>query len=174
MAAATDHVMLFPVTGRDRDHYHCPLGCEHPQPFLEGEILFCGRCWFVVGRPTVMVLCDEAICPPVEEFSGLFEGGAEKLRPLPATQQGNAVEARRAMLPARTGKATRTFLPSAPSPPLRVAGSENQDRLARRPVYKRIGLYQIFGLAPLRAAPVSLKWINSNRGYKDKWSALRR
>lgn len=44
-------------------HFHCPDGCEHPQPFMddEGDYL-CGRCFFVYGRMTPMVPCTPDIC----------------------------------------------------------------------------------------------------------------
>jgi hypothetical protein len=55
------------------DHYHCPLGCEHPQPFVlrrprsggksqHRVVLLCGRCWFVDGVATVVVPCTPEIC----------------------------------------------------------------------------------------------------------------
>lgn len=46
-----------------RDHYHCPLGCEHPQPFLslDGQLL-CGRC-ATEGRLTEVVPCTPETCP---------------------------------------------------------------------------------------------------------------
>lgn len=28
-------------------HAHCEYGCEHPQPFMDGADLLCGRCWFI-------------------------------------------------------------------------------------------------------------------------------
>jgi hypothetical protein len=43
-------------------HGHCPDGCEHPQPFMRGGLLLCGRCWFKYGEETEMVPCDETIC----------------------------------------------------------------------------------------------------------------
>jgi hypothetical protein len=44
-------------------HYHCPGGCEKPQPFkLEGTGYYCGRCWHE-GRGLVEVfLCTEETC----------------------------------------------------------------------------------------------------------------
>lgn len=47
----------------DVEHYHCPYGCEHPQPFLlaDGRLL-CGRCWFVDEIETEMVLCTPELC----------------------------------------------------------------------------------------------------------------
>ena len=46
----------------ERDHYHCPHGCEHPQPFIVGELLLCGRCYFVEDCLTVMVPCVPDLC----------------------------------------------------------------------------------------------------------------
>lgn len=46
----------------DCSHAHCPLDCEHPQPFLDGDILLCGRCWFIEGRQTEMVACTPDVC----------------------------------------------------------------------------------------------------------------
>lgn len=47
---------------RERDHLHCPEGCEHPQPFTIGELTLCGRCFFVDDELTPMVPCTEEIC----------------------------------------------------------------------------------------------------------------
>ena len=44
------------------DHHHCPHECEHPQPFKRGGRLLCGRCWFVDGIETDVVLCTPATC----------------------------------------------------------------------------------------------------------------
>lgn len=46
-----------------REHYHCPLECEHPQPIVcdDGRRL-CGRCWFVDDVRTEMVLCTPETC----------------------------------------------------------------------------------------------------------------
>jgi hypothetical protein len=43
-------------------HYHCPEECEHPQPFILGELLLCGRCWFRDGELTPMVECSPEVC----------------------------------------------------------------------------------------------------------------
>ena len=45
-------------------HYHCPHDCEHPQPFdnVDGRKL-CGRCFFVEGVETEMILCTPDVCP---------------------------------------------------------------------------------------------------------------
>ncbi len=40
-------------------HAHCPWACDHPQPFISGGKLFCGRCWFVEGVAVEMVPCGE-------------------------------------------------------------------------------------------------------------------
>jgi hypothetical protein len=48
----------------ERDHYHCPLGCEHPQPFIVGELLLCGRCYFKHDDLTPMAPCTPALCGP--------------------------------------------------------------------------------------------------------------
>jgi len=42
----------------ERNHYHCPISCEHPQPFITGELLLCGRCYFVDDQITPMVECE--------------------------------------------------------------------------------------------------------------------
>jgi len=58
-------------------HSHCPLDCEHPQPFKladeqppeatargfkpGGE--YCGRCWHRNGDVTEMVPCTPETCP---------------------------------------------------------------------------------------------------------------
>lgn len=44
-------------------HCHCPLECEHPQPFTaaDGRRL-CGRCWHVDGVETETVPCTPAVC----------------------------------------------------------------------------------------------------------------
>jgi len=59
------------------NHSHCPLGCDHPQPFkamvakqtaewfyLDPSVLyeFCGRCWHRDGELEVMVPCTPEIC----------------------------------------------------------------------------------------------------------------
>ena len=46
----------------DPDHMHCPLRCEHPQPFMRGDQAFCGRCWFVNRVMTEMVPCAPPYC----------------------------------------------------------------------------------------------------------------
>lgn len=44
-------------------HAHCPLDCEHPQPFVAftGDLL-CGRCFFIEKKITKMVPCTPDIC----------------------------------------------------------------------------------------------------------------
>ena len=58
--------IIFPVEmsalGEERDHLHCPLGCEHPQPFCVGEMIVCGCCFYVRDRVTAMVPCSPEIC----------------------------------------------------------------------------------------------------------------
>ena len=46
----------------ETSHGHCPLGCEHPQPFGSDGRLFCGKCWHDTGTLTEMVPCNEGIC----------------------------------------------------------------------------------------------------------------
>lgn len=65
-------------------HGHCPLGCEHPQPFavvLNGETatrLVCGRCWVVDSLLSEMVPVSlpTARCRmtahPIDGIPGLF------------------------------------------------------------------------------------------------------
>jgi hypothetical protein len=38
-------------------HAHCPEGCEHPQPFLDGGDLICGRCAIKEGVRSLMIPC---------------------------------------------------------------------------------------------------------------------
>lgn len=45
-----------------RDHDHCELSCEHPQPFCAGMLLVCGLCWFFRNRVTIMVPCSREVC----------------------------------------------------------------------------------------------------------------
>ena len=46
-------------------HWHCPCGCEHPQPFLfQHELYICGLCWFKDNRYVcLMVYCTPKTCP---------------------------------------------------------------------------------------------------------------
>jgi len=44
-------------------HYHCPHGCEHPQPFVHPRHgLICGRCWFIEARVARVYLCTPERC----------------------------------------------------------------------------------------------------------------
>jgi hypothetical protein len=43
-------------------HGHCPLGCEHPQPFATDGRLVCGRCAIVDGVFTDMIPCTPEVC----------------------------------------------------------------------------------------------------------------
>ncbi len=47
---------------RGVSHAHCPLLCEHPQPFDADGVLWCGRCWFLCGTRTEMVACTPEVC----------------------------------------------------------------------------------------------------------------
>jgi hypothetical protein len=46
------------------NHFHCPMGCENPQPFtaLDGRRL-CGRCDYLYDLETEVVLCTPETCP---------------------------------------------------------------------------------------------------------------
>jgi hypothetical protein len=46
----------------DRDHLHCPAGCEHPQPFCCGELILCGLCFYWHDQVTPMEPCTEKNC----------------------------------------------------------------------------------------------------------------
>lgn len=39
------------------DHAHCPEGCEHPQPVLDGEELICGKHWVILKIRLPMTPC---------------------------------------------------------------------------------------------------------------------
>jgi len=43
-------------------HGHCPLDCEHPQPFVHEGRLYCGRCWVLCKVLTEMVPCGPNNC----------------------------------------------------------------------------------------------------------------
>jgi hypothetical protein len=46
-------------------HAHCPMGCEHPQPFVawtDTSKLLCGRCYFKFGMLTEMEPCVPEFC----------------------------------------------------------------------------------------------------------------
>lgn len=46
------------------EHYHCPLGCESPQPFVaEDGRRLCGRCAYDDEAETEVVLCTPETCP---------------------------------------------------------------------------------------------------------------
>lgn len=50
---------------RGVSHAHCPLGCEHPQPFIpfaDTSRLLCGGCYFVDNRITDMAPCLPETC----------------------------------------------------------------------------------------------------------------
>lgn len=44
------------------EHAHCPFKCEHPQPFTHEGQLYCGRCWFLERKVTVMIPCTPEVC----------------------------------------------------------------------------------------------------------------
>jgi hypothetical protein len=44
------------------DHAHCPDDCWHPQPFMDGDDLICGRCFLIHKMRTVMIPCTPEIC----------------------------------------------------------------------------------------------------------------
>ncbi len=41
----------------ERNHLHCPLMHEHPQPFSVGDLILCGLCFYWEDRITPMVPC---------------------------------------------------------------------------------------------------------------------
>lgn len=43
-------------------HAHCPDECEHPQPFLDGDEMLCGRCWHLFGERSLMIPCTPEVC----------------------------------------------------------------------------------------------------------------
>jgi hypothetical protein len=46
-------------------HAHCPDGCDtgsKSQPFLAGDKLYCGRCYFVAGLVVEMIPCTPEVC----------------------------------------------------------------------------------------------------------------
>jgi hypothetical protein len=43
-------------------HMHCPLGCEHPQPFEGDGKWWCARCWVIDSIHTEMVPCTAEVC----------------------------------------------------------------------------------------------------------------
>ena len=40
-------------------HFHCPEGCEHPQPLVDAfGVVICGRCFVLGGgKESVMIPC---------------------------------------------------------------------------------------------------------------------
>jgi hypothetical protein len=46
-------------------HYHCPHGCEKPQParYDGGAQLICGWCWFIAKARSVVFRCTPETCP---------------------------------------------------------------------------------------------------------------
>lgn len=48
---------------RGCEHAHCPMECEHPQPFVDavGRLL-CGRCVHIEDRETEMIPCTPETC----------------------------------------------------------------------------------------------------------------
>lgn len=44
------------------DHAHCPEGCEHPQPIVDGERLLCGQCLVLRRHVSEMLPCSTEIC----------------------------------------------------------------------------------------------------------------
>jgi hypothetical protein len=49
---------------RRQRHYHCPSGCENPQPFRKHPRgwLLCGLCYFFRGQTSRMMLCNPKLC----------------------------------------------------------------------------------------------------------------
>jgi hypothetical protein len=43
-------------------HAHCPHGCSHPQPFLLGGVMFCGKHYHDDGEYIRMVPCSPEAC----------------------------------------------------------------------------------------------------------------
>jgi hypothetical protein len=44
-------------------HYHCPRGCENPQPYLMGDgRRICQKCLYDVDELVEVVLCDPETC----------------------------------------------------------------------------------------------------------------
>ena len=45
------------------NHYHCPDGCEKPQPVtLDDGKTYCGRCLHKYGDMVEVIPCDSDIC----------------------------------------------------------------------------------------------------------------
>lgn len=51
-----------PMTTAYPTHFHCPYGCERPQPFERDRTLYCGRCWDVDGKMVEVIECADAWC----------------------------------------------------------------------------------------------------------------
>jgi hypothetical protein len=48
-------------------HFHCPEGCEAPQPIRQVcGLRLCGRCYFFEDRMTIMFLCTPEFCDAVD------------------------------------------------------------------------------------------------------------
>lgn len=47
---------------RGASHAHCPLECDHPQPFIHDGKLVCGCCLIMGGIVTEMVPCTPEVC----------------------------------------------------------------------------------------------------------------
>lgn len=43
-------------------HGHCPCGCDHPQPFIDDGILYCGACLVRAGEYCQMTPCRPPYC----------------------------------------------------------------------------------------------------------------
>lgn len=44
------------------EHSHCPCDCEHPQPFEQDGVWYCGRCWVKFGALCLMIPCTPETC----------------------------------------------------------------------------------------------------------------
>jgi hypothetical protein len=55
-------VRLLKPSRPERDHLHCPEGCEHPQPVCIGEMILCGLCLYWHDRVTPMEVCTPENC----------------------------------------------------------------------------------------------------------------
>lgn len=49
-------------TQHECQHAHCPCGCDHPQPFLDGEDFLCGACWCIEQQRCLMIPCTPVTC----------------------------------------------------------------------------------------------------------------
>lgn len=50
------------MTEHNKNHSHCPDGCEHPQPIIIDSKEYCGRCLILFGEEVLMIPCDSEIC----------------------------------------------------------------------------------------------------------------